>query len=105
MVLSREEVRGIADYACVALTEDELDEMCAYMNDAVSLLRPITEYDLDGVEPTFHPIGDLVNVTAADEPDAHGRSMGIEESLANAASCKGRSFCVPSILGEGTGES
>ncbi|MFR0868376.1 MAG: hypothetical protein ACLSGS_04835 [Adlercreutzia sp.] len=22
-------------------------------------LKPITEFDLDGVEPTFHPIGDL----------------------------------------------
>ena len=105
MDLTREEVRGIANYACIALTEDELDEMCAYMNEAIALLRPITEYDLDGVEPTFHPIGDLVNVTAADEPDAHGRSLGIEEALANAASCKGRSFRVPSILGQEAGES
>lgn len=103
MALTREEVRGIANYACIALTEDELDEMCAYMNEAISLLRPITEYDLDGVEPTFHPIGDLVNVSAGDEPDAHGRSMGIEEALANAASRKGRSFRVPSILGEEAG--
>ena len=104
MALTREDVRGIARYACIALTEDELDEMCDYMNEAVSLLRPITEYDLDGVEPTFHPIGGLVNVSGFDEPDAHGRSMGIDEALANAASKKGRSFRVPSILGEGTGD-
>ena len=104
MALTREDVRGIANYACIAMTEDELDEMCVYMNEAVSLLRPITEYDLDGVEPTFHPIGGLANVSAADEPDAHGRSMGIDDALANAASKKGRSFRVPSILGEEAGD-
>ena len=103
MALTREDVRGIASYARIALTEEELDEMCAYMNEAVSLLRPITEYDLDGVEPTFHPIGDTVNVMAGDDPDALGRSLRIDEALANAASKKGRAFRVPSILGEGTG--
>ena len=104
MALTREDVRGIANYARIALTEEELDEMCAYMNEAISLLQPITEYDLEGVEPTFHPIGDLVNVMADDEPDAHGRSLGIDEALANAASKRGRVFRVPSILGEGAGD-
>ena len=55
MALSREDVAGIADYARIALTDAELDEMTAYMNDAVALLEPICQYDLDGVEPTFHP--------------------------------------------------
>lgn len=100
MALTREDVRGIADYARIALTEDELDEMTSYMNEAISLLRPITEYDLEGVEPTFHPIGGMVNVMVGDEPDAHGRSLGIDEVLANAASTRGRAFLVPSILGE-----
>ena len=52
MALSREDVAGIADYARIALTDAELDEMTAYMNDAVALLEPIRQYDLDGVEPT-----------------------------------------------------
>ena len=38
--------------------------MTAYMNDAIDLLEPIRQYDLEGVEPTFHPIGDLSNVMA-----------------------------------------
>ena len=57
MALTREDVAGIADYARIALTEDELTEMTAYMNEAVDLLQPIREYDLAGVEPTFHHPG------------------------------------------------
>ena len=104
MALTRDDVRGIADYARIALNEDELDEMTTYMNEAIDLLQPIREYDLAGVEPTFHPIGDLSNVMAEDIVNAHGRSLGLEEALANAGSSKDRSFRVPSILGEEGGD-
>lgn len=100
MPLTREDVRGIADYARIALTEEELDEMTAYMNEAVALLEPIRQYDLEGVEPTFHPIGDLSNVMRVDAV-APERDLARETALANAASAKGDSFRVPSILGEG----
>lgn len=104
MALCGEDVRGIAAYARIALSEAELTEMCAYLNDALDLLQPIRAYDLAGVEPTFHPIGDLSNVMAPDEPDAHGRSLDLDAALANAASTQGRAFRVPSILGEGGSE-
>ena len=52
MSLSREDVAAIADYARIALTDEELDEMTAYMNETVDILQPIREYDLEGVEPS-----------------------------------------------------
>ena len=100
MPLTRQDVAGIADYARIALTETELDEMCAYMNDAIALLEPILEFDLEGVEPTFHPIGDLVNV-AREDVAVPGLSLG--EALANAGSSRGRAFRVPAILSSGGG--
>lgn len=48
MALSREDVAGIADYARIHLTPDELDEMTQYMNDAMDMLAPIRQYDLEG---------------------------------------------------------
>lgn len=96
MALSREDVAGIADYARIALTDAELDEMTAYMNDAVALLEPIRQYDLDGVEPTFHPIGDLSNVMGA---DVVAPGLSIEDALLDAPSARDRYFRVPSILG------
>ena len=87
MALSEKDVRGIAEYAKIALTDDELTEMTAYMNDAVNILEPILQYDLPDVEPTFHPIGSLSNV-----------------ALENAGSARDRYFRVPSILREGESE-
>ena len=98
MVLSKEDVVGIAEYARIALSETELDEMTTYMNDAVALLDPILEYDLEGVDPTFHPIGELVNVVRDDVCVA---GLSLEEALANAGSRRDRSFRVPAILAEG----
>lgn len=104
MALTKDDVRGIADYARIALTEDELDEMTTYMNEAIELLQPIREYDLAGINPTFHPIGDLSNVMAADTIDAHGRSLDLDTALCNAGATKDRSFRVPSILGDEGGD-
>ncbi|WP_455138274.1 Asp-tRNA(Asn)/Glu-tRNA(Gln) amidotransferase subunit GatC [Thermophilibacter sp.] len=104
MPLTREEVAGIADYARIALTDAELDEMTTYMNEAVELLDPIRQYDLEGVEPTFHPIGDLSNVMGADVPDATVRALPVDVALSNAGSSRDRSFRVPSILGDQGGD-
>lgn len=103
MALSREDVAGIADYARIALTDAELDEMTAYMNDAVALLEPIRQYDLDGVEHTFHPIGDLSNVMGADVAD-DPRALPIDVALSNAGASRDRYFRVPSILGAEGGD-
>lgn len=104
MPLTREDVAGIADYARIALTPDELQEMTTYMNEAVALLEPIREYDLDGVEPTFHPIGDLSNVMGADVADTTDRALDIDTALSNAGSARDRYFRVPSILGDDGGD-
>ena len=57
-------------------------------------------YDLDGVEPTFHPIGDLANVVRDDVPVT---GLPLADALANAASTHDRAFRVPAILGGGGG--
>ena len=100
MALSQDDLAGIADYARIALTPDELAQMTTYMNEAVELLEPIREYDLEGVEPTFHPIGDLSNVMGADVVDDSVRALPIDEALKNAPSAHDRYFRVPSILGD-----
>ena len=103
MALSEKDVAGIADYAKIALTDDELTEMCTYLNDAVQMLEPILQYDLPDVEPTFHPIGSLSNVMGDDalEPE---RDLPLDIALDNAGSSRDRYFRVPSILGEGESE-
>ncbi len=100
MALTEADVRGIADYARIALEGEELSQMTAYMNDAVAMLEPVLAYNLPDVDPTFHPIGDLSNVMRADAV-APERDLPLDAALGNAGSVRDRSFRVPSILGEG----
>ena len=96
--LSEDDVRGMADYARIGLTDQELAQMTVDLNSIIDTLKPITEFDLEGVEPTFHPIGSLSNVM---REDVEQPSFTQEEALANAPRQQDGSFLIPSILGEG----
>ena len=98
MILSEQDVRGIATYTRIGLTDEELAQMTVDLNDIIESLKPITEYDLEGVEPTFHPIGSLSNVMREDVEVA---GFTHEEALANAPARQDGCFLIPSILGEG----
>lgn len=98
MALSEKDVAGIAEYARIGLTPDELAEMTTYMNEAIGMLEPVLQYGQADVPPTFHPIGDLSNVMGTDEPRP---GLPLDEALKDAASTRERYFRVPSILGGG----
>lgn len=96
--LTEKDVRGIATYARIGLTDEEVTEMTVDLNNVIESLKPITEYDLEGVEPTFHPIGNLSNVM---REDVEGESFTQEVALENAPKQQDGSFLIPSILGGG----
>lgn len=96
--LTEKDVRGIATYARIGLTDEEVTEMTVDLNNIIESLKPIIEYDLEGVEPTFHPIGNLSNVM---REDVEGESFTQEVALENAPKQQDGSFLIPSILGGG----
>ena len=96
--LTEKDVRGIATYARIGLTDEEVAEMTVDLNNIIESLKPITEYDLEGVEPTFHPIGNLTNVMREDVVVA---PFPREVALQNSDSVQDGCFEIPSILGEG----
>ncbi|WP_294378822.1 MULTISPECIES: Asp-tRNA(Asn)/Glu-tRNA(Gln) amidotransferase subunit GatC [Eggerthellaceae] len=96
--LTERDVRDIATYARIGLTDDELVQMTTDLNNIIDTLKPITEFDLDGVKPTFHPIGSLSNVM---REDVERESFTQEVALENAPKQQDGSFLIPSILGEG----
>ena len=96
--LTETDVRGIATYARIGLTDEEVTEMTVDLNNIIESLKPITEYDLEGVEPTFHPIGNLSNVM---REDVEGESFTQEVALENAPKQQDGSFLIPAILGGG----
>lgn len=96
--LTESDVRNIAEYVRIGMTDNEISEMTVDLNNIIESLNPICEYDLEGVAPTFHPIGDLVNVMSEDEV---GVSFTQKEALGNAPKQQDGAFLIPSILGDG----
>ena len=96
--LTEHDVRDIAEYARIGLSDGEVAQMTVDLNAIVDSLKPITEYDLAGVEPTFHPIGGLSNVM---REDVEKPGFSHEVALETAPKQQDGSFLIPSILGEG----
>ena len=101
MYLSERDVLSIASYTRIRLNNDEVASMTADLNTIIKSLKPITEYDLDGVEPTYHPIAGLSNVM---RDDVIQPSMPRDEALANASATAQGQFVVPPILGDEGGD-
>ena len=91
MAISRDEVLHVARLARLALTDEEVERLGAQLNAILEAVGKVAELDLEGVEPTAHPL-DLVNVWADDEPRP---SLPVEEALANAPDREGGFFKVP----------
>ena len=96
--LTQQDVRDIAEYVRIGLNAEEVERMTVDLNAIIDSLKPITEYDLEGVEPTFHPIGDLCNIMRDDEFRA---SFAQNTAVENAPHEEDGYFLIPSILGEG----
>ncbi len=96
--VTEKDVRDIAEYTRIHLEEDEIAQMTIDLNEIIESLKPITEYDLEGVVPTFHPIGSLSNVM---REDVETTSFTQSFALSNAPKQQDGCFLIPSILGEG----
>jgi aspartyl-tRNA(Asn)/glutamyl-tRNA(Gln) amidotransferase subunit C len=91
VAITRDEVLHVARLARLALTDDEVERLGAQLNAILDAVGKVAELDLEGVEPTAHPL-ELLNVWADDEPRP---SLPVEEALANASDREAGFFRVP----------
>ena len=93
MAITREDVLHVARLARLELVGDEVEEMRQQLSAILEAVGKVAELDLEGVEPTAHPL-DLVNVLADDEPRP---SLPRDEALANAPDPEDGFFGVPAV--------
>ena len=93
MAITREDVLHVAKLARLELSEEELERMREQLSAILKAVGKVAELDLEGVEPTAHPL-DLVNVLAEDEPRP---SLPREEALTNAPDPEDGFFGVPAV--------
>lgn len=91
MGISTDDVLHIADLARLRIPEEELSVVQEQLGAILEAVGKVSELDLDGVEPTSHPL-DLVNVYDEDEPRP---SLAPEDALRNAPDQSGGAFRVP----------
>jgi aspartyl-tRNA(Asn)/glutamyl-tRNA(Gln) amidotransferase subunit C len=93
MAITPEQVRHVAKLARLELSDQELERMREQLSAILEAVGKVSELDLEGVEPTAHPL-DLVNVLAEDVPRP---SPSREEALANAPDPEDGFFGVPAV--------
>jgi aspartyl-tRNA(Asn)/glutamyl-tRNA(Gln) amidotransferase subunit C len=94
--ITREDVAHVARLARLTLTPEELDTFTEQLGDILDHARALAALDLEGVEPTAHPIP-LVNVM---RDDVVGPLLDRDEVLAAAPDSEDGMFRVPPVLGE-----
>jgi aspartyl-tRNA(Asn)/glutamyl-tRNA(Gln) amidotransferase subunit C len=97
MPLTEHQVKAIATDARIALSDEEVANLTIDLNQILENLQVFGEFDLDTVEPTFHPIAGLSNVMRDDEVV---ESIPVDVALSNAAQQEDGQFKVPPILGD-----
>jgi aspartyl-tRNA(Asn)/glutamyl-tRNA(Gln) amidotransferase subunit C len=73
-------VLHVARLARLEIPEDQIEQVQAELGAILEAVGKVSELDLEGVEPTSHPL-DLVNVWGVDEARP---SLSREDALANA---------------------
>ena len=98
MPLSESDVRHVALLARLELSDAEIERFRTDLNSILSHIDEIQRLDLEGVEPTAHPL-DVVNVTRADEIRP---GLSREAALKNAPQQEAGAFVIPQIVGPGS---
>lgn len=94
--ITRDDVAHVATLAKLRIEPDELDRYTEQLGAILDHATDMEALDLDGVEPTTHPLP-LANVL---RPDVVGPTIDRDEVLANAPGVQDVRFKVPAILGE-----
>jgi aspartyl-tRNA(Asn)/glutamyl-tRNA(Gln) amidotransferase subunit C len=95
LAITRDDVLHVARLARLEIPEDEIERVRAELGAILEAVGKVSELDLEGVEPTSHPL-DLVNVWGEDEPRP---SLSREDALANAPDPADGAFRVPAVGG------
>ncbi|HET8930885.1 MAG TPA: Asp-tRNA(Asn)/Glu-tRNA(Gln) amidotransferase subunit GatC [Acidimicrobiales bacterium] len=93
--ITRDDVAHVARLANLALDDDELTTMTDQLAAVLDHAADVEALDLDGVEPTTHPLS-LRNVW---RDDVVGDTLDRDEVLAAAPAVDRDRFEVPAILG------
>lgn len=95
-MISKEEVKHIAELAHLKITEDEVELFTRQLGDILDYIEKLDELDTDDIVPTAHTIP-IKNVLREDKAEP---SLDRDKALANAPEERDGQFRVPRIISE-----
>lgn len=95
MQIQREDVDHVADLARLSLTEEEREKMTRELNSILGHVDKLNQLDTEGVQPTFHVLATLKNVTRKDEIIL---GLDRDRALQNAPAQQAGCFAVPKTV-------
>jgi aspartyl-tRNA(Asn)/glutamyl-tRNA(Gln) amidotransferase subunit C len=95
MQVTPAEVERIARLAKLSFSEDEKAQFAAEFNQMLAYVEKLDELDLEGVEPSTHPL----HSGAPLREDTVRPSLLREKALANAPASHDGFFSVPKVIG------
>lgn len=97
MAITESDVRHVAMLARLALTDEQVETLTAELSAVLGHIDELQRLDLDGVQPTAHPLA-MTNAMRSDVPVP---GLPRAEALKNAPETDGTAFVVPAITGGG----
>jgi aspartyl-tRNA(Asn)/glutamyl-tRNA(Gln) amidotransferase subunit C len=94
--ISRDDVAHVARLARLTLSDEELDRYTHQLGDILDHAQAMAALDLEGVEPTAHPLP----LRAVLRDDVVGELSDRDEVLAAAPAAEAGMFRVPPVMGE-----
>jgi len=97
MAITEADVRHVAMLARLALTDEQVGSLTAELDALLGHIDELRKLDLEGVEPTAHPL----TMTNRTREDVVVPGLSREDALKNAPDTDGTAFVVPAITGGG----
>ena len=94
MALTEAEVRQVALFARIEVSDEELPGLQRDLNGIIAYVEQLQELDLDDIEPTTHAV-EMVNSMRTDEPVP---CLTQEQVLMNAPESRDGAFLIPRIV-------
>ena len=97
MAITEADVRHVAMLARLALTDEQVTTLVAELSTILTHIDELKNLDLEGVQPTAHPLAMTNSVRA----DVVRPGLSREDALLNAPDTDGTAFVIPAIVGGG----
>ena len=97
MAITEADVRHVAMLARLSLTDEQVGSLTAELSSLLGHIDDLRKLDLEGVEPTAHPLA----MTNRMRGDVVVPGLSREDALKNAPDTDGTAFVVPAITGGG----